>query len=193
MTFFLCCTAPNYKNWGARQTIHLISTASVLMHTHYFYWEGSVVKYAFILFFHFFSYFLHSLALGFDLFHIQCNIFWSWMSATIKNDSPAKTPSISALLGFHELVCARKHTRGGGPAAHNVNQSLHCCQRTSGYLLGAKRAQWRVLSITFNYSPLLCAWRDFKRTVFPWGVCFKGALRPPPDCDGTLILIYYPL
>lgn len=73
--------------------------------------------------FHFFSYFLHSLALGFDLFHIQCNIFWSWMSATIKNDSPAKTPSISALLGFHELVCARKHTRGGGPAAHNVNQS----------------------------------------------------------------------
>lgn len=73
--------------------------------------------------FHFFSYFLHSLALGFDLFHIQCNIFWSWMSATIKNDSPAKTPSISALLGFHKLVCARKHTRGGGPAAHNVNQS----------------------------------------------------------------------
>ena len=24
------------------------------------------------------------------------------------------------------------------------------------------------------------------------GVCVKGALRPPPDCDGTQILIYYP-
>lgn len=100
-----------------------------------------------------FSYFLpfpQNPVHGFDLFFIRYNIFRSWMSATIKNGSLPKMASISALLGLHTSVCASTYTLGGGPAAHNVNQSLPGCQLTSGYPLGEKRARWEMFSITSN-------------------------------------------
>lgn len=61
-----------------------------------------------------------------------------------------KTASISALLGSHPFMHAHTHTQSGWAAADSVNQSFYCCQQTSGYPLGEKRARWEMLSITFN-------------------------------------------
>lgn len=98
---------------------------------------------------------------GFDLFfHIQWNISWSWMSATVRNDCLPKAASLSALLGPHALMCTHTYTHISRPAADSVNQSsiavseqVATCWVKKGH--GEKCSQ----SLSIN-PPLLPAWRD---------------------------------